>query len=665
MTAADDAAPIAESFGPRRAGAAAGLAGFACMAAELTAVRLLAPHFGDSSYVWTNVIGVILGALAVGAFVGGRLAARRDASRWPFRLLAVAGLLLALTAFAAARLGGWLLPADLPLDAAMPAIVRGSFVATAVLFLPPMLLLGAVTPLLVAGLVRQRIDVGRAAGGVGAAGTIGSLCGTFVATHWLVPEFGCRLTMVTAGAVLTLAAVLVARRGGGAARGAVLLVLVAASGGLHGGPLRAAPPGRELLAERESRYQFLQVQRETGPDGSARTLLVINEGLDSFHSVYVAGSAFSGGAYYDWHAIAPLLAGDGARPEGLRALSIGDAAGSLRAVYAGCHPGAVVDGVDIDAACGELGDRWFGTDKANGRSFVVDGRVFLDRTRGTWHVIHVDAYANQVYVPAHLASREFFASARERLEPGGVVACNVGALSANDPVLRAIGGTLTEVFGNAVALQVPNSRNFLLVARRDRPPDPASLQRFTFGAERLGASDAAQWRTIVENARRPELWNDLREVGTVLVDDRPALDRLLLGSYVDHHDDGVVVPCAGGVDVVGAEMDAFRHAQARRWPRVLEAVASSRTPSASLRELAGDARWSLRQLASAVAEYEAGLQLDPDPARATRLREKVVAATAELAPIQRAHAIGTRNGWLEAACAVIAVVGLAALRVWR
>ena len=43
-----------------RALAASGLAGFACMAGELTAVRVLAPHFGDSASVWTNVIGVIL-----------------------------------------------------------------------------------------------------------------------------------------------------------------------------------------------------------------------------------------------------------------------------------------------------------------------------------------------------------------------------------------------------------------------------------------------------------------------------------------------------------------------------------------------------------------------------------------------------------------------------
>jgi predicted membrane-bound spermidine synthase len=127
VIASDNVAPL--GVRPAALVAAAALAGFACMAAELTAVRLLAPHFGDSAYVWTNVIGVILAALAAGALLGGRLAQRPQAPRTLRRLLVAAGLLLVLVPFLSLPLGAWLLPADLPLDAAMPALVRGSFVA--------------------------------------------------------------------------------------------------------------------------------------------------------------------------------------------------------------------------------------------------------------------------------------------------------------------------------------------------------------------------------------------------------------------------------------------------------------------------------------------------------------------------------------------------------
>ena len=45
------------------------------MIVELAAVRLLAPWFGTSLVVWTNVIAVVLLALAAGYWIGARLAA--------------------------------------------------------------------------------------------------------------------------------------------------------------------------------------------------------------------------------------------------------------------------------------------------------------------------------------------------------------------------------------------------------------------------------------------------------------------------------------------------------------------------------------------------------------------------------------------------------------
>ncbi|MEO6597763.1 MAG: fused MFS/spermidine synthase [Planctomycetota bacterium] len=645
-----------------RATAAAGLAGFACMAAELTAVRVLAPHFGDSAYVWTNVIGVILGALAAGAWFGGRLAGRDTVLQWPTRLLVASGVLLAIVPLVAGPLGSWLLPEDLPLDAAMPAIVRGSFAATVLLFAPPLFLLGAVSPLLVTGLALGRIAVGRAAGSVGAASTVGSLVGTFAATHWLVPEVGCRIALALAGAVLVLAGLLVAGAGRvRAALGAVVLA-VAATSALHSGPLRPAPSGRELLTERESRTQFLQVQADVDAEGRRRTLLVINEGLDSFHSLAVEGSVFTGGNYYDWHGLAPLLVGDGQRPGNLRALSIGDAAGSLRAVYKGVHPEATVDAVDIDPVCMQLGREFFSDAKASGGAYVLDGRVFLERARTTWHVIHVDAYAHQVYVPAHLASREFFEAARQRLEPNGIIACNVGGLYADDPVLRAIGSTMGAVFGHALAFQVPNTRNFLLLSRRGAPPEPAALSKFVFGEERLDDADRAHWVSIVETASNADFWSQVGEGRAPLVDDRPVLDRLLLASYVDRTEPTTVEVCRGPAEPAGAEVEAYRRHQARDWPGVLRAVAGSKAATAYLRELAGDARWHLRQLRTAALEYEAAQALTTDAVTIERLRGRLAAANREVEPLQHAEATAGRNGQLQVGLGACILVLLWLLR---
>lgn len=627
-----------------RAVLAAGATGFGVMAAELTAVRLLAPHFGDSAYVWTNVIGVILAAMALGATLGGRLSGREQAHAWPFRLLLAGGALLVLAPFVAGWIGSALLPDDLPLDAAMPVLIRGSLVATALVFAPPLLLLAAVSPLLIVLLARGGTSLGRAAGDVAAAGTIGSLIGTFLATHWLVPTFGCRLAMLVAAGVMLLAAVLVApARGRGAAAAAV--VVAGLSSLLHGGPLRAPAEGVELVAERETPYQFLQVHR-SATDGKARTTLVINEGLDSFHSLDVEGTPFTDGAYYDWHGVAPLLASDGKSVQGLRALSIGDAAGTLRQVYGALHPGMTVDAVDIDAVTMALGDEYFGEQKASGERFALDGRQFLEHARQRWDVIHVDAYAHQVYVPAHLASREFFEAAHARLEEGGVLACNVGALQLDDAVLQAVAATVDSVFGNARAFLIPYSRNALLVARRGKEIQLGSLQQALSRPVELSEQDRAHWRDVLSKTGDPEQWHALADAAPVLYDDRPVLDELLFDSYVQHADPREAVAATGRRGRHDAEQAAYEASQRGAWREVLEVVESSGEMTPFLRLQAGDARWNMRHLHSAALEYRAGLEASPTAEDRARLDQRLQSLQEQLAPIDAADAAASRNGLL-------------------
>src|SRR5258706_16079187 len=46
---------------------------------EIIGSRILSPFIGTSTYVWTSLIGIILGSLSLGYWLGGRVADRRPA----------------------------------------------------------------------------------------------------------------------------------------------------------------------------------------------------------------------------------------------------------------------------------------------------------------------------------------------------------------------------------------------------------------------------------------------------------------------------------------------------------------------------------------------------------------------------------------------------------
>lgn len=505
------------------------------MVVELGAVRVLAPSFGDSTPVWTNVIGVILLALALGAFCGGWCADRGMGRRLLPIVLWISGAVVCIVPFLAPRVAGWILPENLPLDRALPVLIEGSLAVGLLVFAPPILLLGGVSPVLIQLGSRGHPDrVGRVSGIVYASGTIGSLAGTFLATHVLVPRLGIANAFLIGGAVLVLAGGIAMFAFGlrGAVAFGLLFLAPAASRSVAAPPPIWLDDGDELLAVRDSSYQRLSVvetrEQVAGRDRTVR-LLKINEGLDSFHSVWIEGTPFTNGRYYDSFALLPFLLDSQRSAEPVRVLSLGCAAGSIIRLLGHVLQGRMrAVGVDLDPEVIALGRRWFplpeGTRSAVRWVGGLDARVYVERAdlqQEAFDLICIDTYRHQIYLPAHLASVEFFRAVEKRLRPGGIVALNVGDHAPDGPVLSAVAGTLAAVFPTVESFRIAGARNFLLFAHA-RPA--GRLARRLREARRPGGFPEWLWA----QALRPgacRTWEALPE-GRRLTDARSGLDRL-------------------------------------------------------------------------------------------------------------------------------------------
>ena len=93
--------PAAERPGSFALGALVFGAGIGALATEIAGSRLLAPYFGASTIVWANLIGIVLAALALGYWLGGRLADRRPEPALLGRIVLGAAIFIALVPFAA------------------------------------------------------------------------------------------------------------------------------------------------------------------------------------------------------------------------------------------------------------------------------------------------------------------------------------------------------------------------------------------------------------------------------------------------------------------------------------------------------------------------------------------------------------------------------------
>ncbi len=472
--------------------------GTGSLGAEIAVARLMAPFFGASTIVWANTIGVVLVALSIGYWFGGRLADRNATLAGLSKLVLAAAVLLAVVPFIAQPFFDISVDA---LDEISAGAFAGSLFAVLALVAVPVMLLGAASPYALRLAVPDVEHAGRVAGRLYAISTAGSLVGTMSSSLLLIPVLGTQRTFLVFAFVIAATAVV-----GLGIRFAPAPALLALAVALPVGTVKASDAG-DVIYETDTETQYAQVVQE--PDGDR--ILQLNEG-QAIHSLLKPGSYLTG-RYWDGLIVLPFAA---LTAEPKRVAILGNAAGTAARMYGHYFPRARVDGVEIDGELTDIGRRFFDLGGPNLHTYTDDARPWLRRSQGDYDVIVVDAY-RQPYIPFYLSTREFFALVRERLAPGGVVVVNVGHPEGNDDLERVIGATMAEEFPTVLRDPLEDSNTLLLGTAATASGDRliASIETLPEALGNLAAIEAAR---IAPRLAGGEVYTDDRAPVEWLID---------------------------------------------------------------------------------------------------------------------------------------------------
>jgi len=437
-------------------------AGFVLMTFELVAARMLAPTIGTSIFVWTNVLGVIMAALALGYWLGGRLADKRKEDMDIVWLLfaVVASIIFVLVA------GSSII--ELGLVFFRDARWQGLFVAT-FLFAAPSLLLGMTSPYLAKLAVSSTKTTGNAVAGLSTANAIGSILGTFATGFILFGLIG-GYTILLALIILTIVASwLVAPKELWKLRVAVsgLAVIIALVAVLQPADTR----GR-VIDTAAARYVVHEGLWRDGRE--VRMLITGPRGAQS--AVYTDGS--NDLVFWYKQQVSALLRRLHEEDAEFRVLILGGGAFTLPDYLARNFPKARIDVVEIDPELFDIAQRYFGVeDHANMHIYAEDARSFVNRGGdGKLYDFVLVGVSHDIALPWQFATKEFGEAVAQILARDGVAVVNLIAAEEGGcaRIYEAVYGAYAQYFryryltrDNVAPDEIANS--VMVFAREPKP----------------------------------------------------------------------------------------------------------------------------------------------------------------------------------------------------
>lgn len=467
--------------------------GAAVLAVELLGTRIIAPFYGASLYLWSAQISVALAALSVGYAIGGRWADRGPKLERFASVIGLAGVWIAL--IPVMRTPALAISESAGLRTAV-------LITSAVLFFPPLTLLGMVSPYAIRLKAASLDEVGRTAGNLYSVSTVASVIAAIATGFFLIPNIGVTRLLLLIGMKLVATSVLglvIGRKVRAVALSAVMIVVLTASFVLA--PDLKARPEIGLIDVRQSAYGEIRVVEVDGTrfmvlDGGIHT--IIDPSTWDSHFQYVNVLELAKGLYREPGEM--LLVGLGG----------GSVAKSFR------RDGWKVDAVEIDPEVIEVAYDHFGLFPAEANVYAMDARQYLISHDKKYALIVMDAFGSSS-IPFHLVTKESFELARSRMTDDGILAMNIEAVGWHDDIVKALSATLAEEFDHVTILPIaepPTEIGNLVLLAANRPIElaeepPTPHDRFSSDYDRAHAWDN---RFTVKDEWGPVLSDDLNPV---------------------------------------------------------------------------------------------------------------------------------------------------------
>ncbi|MFF0259544.1 fused MFS/spermidine synthase [Streptomyces microflavus] len=493
-----DAPPSDQGLSQRSAAVLVFGSSAAVLVVEIVALRLLAPYLGLTLETSTLVIGIALTAIALGSWLGGRVADQVDPHRLIAPALGVSGVVVALTPLLLRTTAEWASPLLL-LVAAGTLLVPGA-------------LLSAVTPFVTKLRLTSLAETGTVVGRLSGVGTFGAIVGTVLTGFVLVSRLPVSSILIGLGALLVLGALLTGWRARRWRRASAVALATVVAGTLA----TAFAPGG---CDAETRYHCARIVAD--PDRATGRTLV----LDGLRHSYVDVEDPTYLRFGYVRAIAAVVDTTFPAGEPLAAHHIGGGGLTFPRYLAAARPGTRSLVSEIDGGVVRIDREQLDLGASTGIEVrVEDGRLGLKRLETDSRDLVVGDAFGGVSVPWHLTTSEALRDVHRALKDDGLYAANLidhGRLA----FARAEVATLARAFEHVAVMGAPVDIGLdpaatpvggnLVVLASDRPFDAPAIQK---------ALDTRETGWRIATGGTVTAWTG---DAPVLTDDHAPVDQLL------------------------------------------------------------------------------------------------------------------------------------------